>query len=338
MGTVAETGHLAHLFLDRTARRWDYIVTLREVPEGFRTETGFVRRRGITDLWAMNRVSWYGRPGARLERLDLRNRAGAIWEEGAFWRAGGAVEGGANLQLRAEMRGNLEVEATWMRDFYTLDGATYAGYTTGAAAGHPPVEGGRMGGLDGFTLSASSSRWRWLSIGAGAGTVEVPVFAEGVRGREWGFDVEAALRPTEALRVDARLRRSVLHRARDGSRYSDAIVPRLRVEYQLSRAVAVRALAQYAVEEVDLLRAPDGTPYLQGGQPFRLRRGERPGWEAPQLNPARLDLLFSYRPSPGTLVFLGYGREAVDDEAFRFRTLAPRSDGVFFKVSYLFRS
>jgi hypothetical protein len=51
VGTVEEAGHLAHLFLDRTARRWGYILTLRDVPEDFRTETGFVRRRGITEAW-----------------------------------------------------------------------------------------------------------------------------------------------------------------------------------------------------------------------------------------------------------------------------------------------
>jgi hypothetical protein len=109
------------------------------------------------------------------------------------------------------------------------------------------------------------------------------------------------------------------------------------MEYQVTRAVAVRALAQYAVEEVDVLRAPDGRPYLREGEPFRVRRGNRPGWDAPQLNPLRLDLLLSWRPSPGTVAFLGYGREVSDDEAFRFDGLAPRTDGLFLKLSYLFR-
>jgi hypothetical protein len=35
---------------------------------------------------------------------------------------------------------------------------------------------------------------------------------------------------------------------------------------------------------------------------------------------------------------LGYGREVTDDEAFRFDGLAPRTDGLFLKLSYLFRN
>jgi hypothetical protein len=42
--------------------------------------------------------------------------------------------------------------------------------------------------------------------------------------------------------------------------------------------------------------------------------------------------------APGTVAFLGYGREVTDDEAFRFDGLAPRTDGLFLKLSYLFRN
>lgn len=337
VATEDRRGHIARLVLDRTGRRWGYLASLRDVPAGFRTETGFVRRRGVTELMGGNRLSWYGAPGARVQRVDLRTGGSILFQERGLWQGDGAAEGGARATAIAQLAGNHDVEVSWARSFYTIDAADYARYSTGITTGDLLVDGGRIGAMDGFTVEFGSSHWKWLRFGVDAGTSEVPIFAEGVRGREWGFTVDAELRPTDALRIDARLRRSVLHRAPDGSRYSDAIVPRLRVEYQLTRAIAFRALAQYPVEKVDLLRAPDGTPYLLDGEPFRLRRGNTPPWTEPQLNPLRLDLLFSYRPSPGTLVFLGYGRESADDEAFRFRTLDPRSDGVFFKVSYLFR-
>jgi hypothetical protein len=183
-----------------------------------------------------------------------------------------------------------------------------------------------------------SSYFKWMDVAFEAAYGAVPIFAEGTRGREWALEAEVALRPTAALRVDASLRRVLLYRDRDGSRYSRALVPRLRTEYQITRAFAVRALAQYAVEEVDVLQTPDGRPYLREGEPFRVRRGNRPAWDAPQLNPLRLDLLLSWRPTPGTAAFLGYGREVTDDEAFRFDGLAPRADGLFLKLSYLFRN
>jgi hypothetical protein len=50
-----------------------------------------------------------------------------------------------------------------------------------------------------------------------------------------------------------------------------------------------------------------------------------------------MDWLFSYRPTPGTLVYLGYGSTMSETEEFRFRDLRRTSDGFFGKLSYLFR-
>ena len=50
-----------------------------------------------------------------------------------------------------------------------------------------------------------------------------------------------------------------------------------------------------------------------------------------------MDWLFSYVPSPGTVLFAGYGSSLTEPEAFRFRHLERVRDGVFVKLSYLFR-
>jgi len=54
-------------------------------------------------------------------------------------------------------------------------------------------------------------------------------------------------------------------------------------------------------------------------------------------NDFRNDVLFSYKPLPGTLVFFGYGTSLVEPEAFRFQNLSRASDGFFLKISYLLR-
>ncbi len=343
VATDDEVGHIANVYWDRTARRWGYIVTLRDVPSGFRTETGFVRRRGITEISGGNRVSWYGAQGALLQRLDVRNGFRRIYDERGLWKGEEGVEGSLSLEANATLRGNLEVEVGVERAFYTLDLADYADFSRVGPGGL--IETGdslvgpdpRMTGLHGVSLAMESSYFKTADIGVEVYVGGTPIFAEGTRGVETGIGAEVALRPTRSLRVDGSLGYSILHRASDDSRYSRALVPRVRVEYQLTRALAVRGLAQYSVEDVDVLRAPDGGEYLREGEPFRLRRGNLPSYLEPQLNPLRLDLLLSYRPSPGTVAFLGYGREVTDDEAFRFDGFAPRVDGLFFKVSYLFR-
>ena len=54
----------------------------------------------------------------------------------------------------------------------------------------------------------------------------------------------------------------------------------------------------------------------------------------------RGDLLFSYQPTPGTVLFAGYGstlRDPVDPGDPLRAGLRRSEDGFFFKASYLFR-
>jgi hypothetical protein len=50
-----------------------------------------------------------------------------------------------------------------------------------------------------------------------------------------------------------------------------------------------------------------------------------------------VDWLFSYQPTPGTVVFAGYGSTLADEETRRPYRLERRDDGFFAKVSYAWR-
>jgi len=50
-----------------------------------------------------------------------------------------------------------------------------------------------------------------------------------------------------------------------------------------------------------------------------------------------MDTLFSYQPTPGTMVFAGYGSLLSEPEGLRFGSRRRTNDGFFLKVSYLFR-
>ncbi len=51
----------------------------------------------------------------------------------------------------------------------------------------------------------------------------------------------------------------------------------------------------------------------------------------------RLDWLASYKPTPGTMVFFGYGASFVTDRTLSLANLQRMSDGFFLKVAYLLR-
>jgi hypothetical protein len=58
---------------------------------------------------------------------------------------------------------------------------------------------------------------------------------------------------------------------------------------------------------------------------------------ASRRNGLRLDALFAWHPTPGTVFFAGYGSSLNEEDAFAFRDLSRSRDGFFMKFSYLFR-
>jgi hypothetical protein len=54
-------------------------------------------------------------------------------------------------------------------------------------------------------------------------------------------------------------------------------------------------------------------------------------------NALRTDWLFSYRPTPGTVFFFGYGGSLSEPQALAFRGLRRTTDGFFVKGSYVLR-
>jgi hypothetical protein len=112
-------------------------------------------------------------------------------------------------------------------------------------------------------------------------------------------------------------------------------VPQLRLEYQLSRPIFLRLIGQYTSSEVDALRDDSRT---NGAILFRNPATGSFTRSAPSAtNTLRIDWLFSYRPAPGTVVFVGYGSSLDDGAPFRFRPLSRATDGFFVKLSYRFR-
>jgi hypothetical protein len=177
------------------------------------------------------------------------------------------------------------------------------------------------------SFSLTTPTYRWLTATASISGGEVPIFAEAAPGSSLRLDAAVDLRPTAALRTTIQVSRFTLDRKRDGSRFSSETIPRLKAEYQLSRALFLRVVGQYSARARRPLVDRDGNPILVSG----VRDA------GTQLNELRMDWLLSYRPSPGTLVYLGYGSTLEEPDEFRFRDLRRSTDGFFGKVSYLLR-
>lgn len=159
-------------------------------------------------------------------------------------------------------------------------------------------------------------------------------FFEPARGTSFSLATTLAWRPTDRVRTELRYTHAQLTRERDGSRLSTADIPRVKVEYQLARTVFVRVVGQYDAQWRDALRDPgtDAPILLRNPSTGTYDRSTRE-----RTNDLRMDWLFSYRPTPGTVVFAGYGSSLSEPDAFSFRDIRRVNDGFFLKLSYRFR-
>nr|MBA2458036.1 hypothetical protein [Gemmatimonadales bacterium] len=142
-------------------------------------------------------------------------------------------------------------------------------------------------------------------------------------------------RPTDKLRLEGTYALQQVRRRSDGSLVDVQHIPRAKLEYQLSRPIFLRLVGEYATDRQDDLRDDTRTegPLLV----FDSEAGDFVRAAGFRRSTFRSDVLFSYQPGPGTVLFAGYGSTLLDpDDPFRsgMRRVA---DGFFFKMSYLFQ-
>jgi Domain of unknown function (DUF5916) len=142
-------------------------------------------------------------------------------------------------------------------------------------------------------------------------------------------------RPTHQLRVQLMYNAQIYWRHDDGSIAAKTLIPRLDIEYQVSRPLFLRLVAQYDAAYQNNLRDDSRTEL-----PIFIldpTTGVYTRDSAYQSNQLEAQALFAYEPVPGTVAFFGYGNNLTEPNAFNFNPLRRVSDGFFVKFSYLFR-
>jgi hypothetical protein len=334
-------GHKAGSILqgdwDRTGRAWGFHYTLRSLDPGFKAPAGFVNRTGIIETRAFNRISFYGAPNAVVQTYGSFFGLDRIWNNTGANHA--LEESTESITPSATLRGGWLVSGALTHGFFAFDPSLYSDLAVQRI--DPAIPVGSTPVLDtvpfavpgpqkdqwGGSLSLTTPTYRRFTGTAAMTIGEVPVFREAAPGRSSRIDAILQIRPTTAIRNTLQLSRLTIDRRSDGSRFSSETIPRLKMEYQISPPIFVRFVGQYAARSRTPLRDRDGNPILVDGV---VDAGETS-------NQFSSDWLFSYRPVPGTLVYLGYGSTLEEPREFRFQNLHRTRDGFFGKISYLFR-
>ena len=236
------------------------------------------------------------------------------------------LEGREQFDATFQLRGGWELNGHLERNFVTFQDSSFAGYTIGSPTGpaYLPAED-----FSGGTWQAKviTPTWRQLDVELSYQRGRAAIFQEGVTGTGWLFAGEVELRPVSTIRAVARATVFRLSRL-DGSEFASSTIPRLKLEYQPNRALFFRVIGEYRSERTAALVDP------ASGDSLYIDGVAQPATES---NGLRVDLLASYEPTPGTVVFVGYGSSLESDEEFNWSRLERMSDGFFLKLAYLIR-
>lgn len=328
-GSGVRAGELWEVTMyDRTGRSYGNHGRLTGVSADFDAASGFVNRVNIVQGRIFNRFSFYGKPGALLENATTFIGFEPVWRYDDFFKFRSTLEGSISQRWILQLRGAWVATLFWSNNHQRFDQPDYAGYQVDSAG--TPVGFAVPHGLYNLWsgLGALSTPNRALKADVSLGYASGPIFAEASEGRALNLFLNLEWKPTSTLRVYGQWPHQRLTRAQGGSWFSTANIPRLKVEYQLTRDIFFRYVGQYFAQDRDTLRDPrSGTPLLVSGT-VAARTTE---------TEFRNDFLFSYKPVPGTVFFFGYGSSLSEPDPFSFRRLARTGDGFFLKASYLFR-
>lgn len=328
-GSGVKSGELWEATLyDRTGYSYGNHGRLTGISPDFDAQSGFVNRVNIVQGRFFNRFTWYGKEGAWLENATTFIGVEPVWRYNDFFKLKSTLEGSLSQRWILQLRGAWQATVFYSVNHQRFDPPEYQDYQIDSAG--TPVPFAVPHGLYNLWsgLGALSTPNRALKADVSLGYNSEPIFAEASEGRALNLFFNLTWKPTSALRFEGQWPHQRIQRAQDGSWFSTANIPRLKMEYQLTRDIFFRYVGQYLAQVRDTLRDPNsGNPLIVNGT-LAARETQ---------TEFRNDFLFSYKPTPGTVFFFGYGASLSEPDPFSFKDLARTRDGFFLKVSYLFR-
>ena len=325
--------------LRRSGREFGWSVSVNGRDPEFRAGSGFMSRPGVVYANITPRVTRFGRPDALLQSWSGAIAFNGMWHYDRF--TSGALRGD-EMKLAFNntftLRGGWQLGASLLVENFLYPEALYTDHAIDMGGDTVPFEGRPSINNYDLVLSWTTPGWQRFAADGFVLFGRDENFPEWAPGYLVWANLNTAWRPTERIRVSALYNETRVMRPDDWSTVTVTQIPRVKLEYQVARPVFVRVVSQYVARKQDALQDDGRTD-----RPILIRNPDTGVYEATQLqrdNQLRFDALFSYQPNPGTVIFAGYGSTLEDltgARLFELRDLTRRQDGLFVKVSYLFR-
>jgi len=337
-GTASTRGDIWEFSFDRTGRTYGFRNSIEGVSPAFESRAGFVPRLDYVQPQFNQRYTYFGKRGRVLEQAMIFLSGQGTWTYNGFFDADSPLETRLSLSGSLQLRGGWGVGFTPSMERFAFQPERYATYAV-----ETPRTAGRLDTLP-FVIGAAvparqlQMRLTTPQFGKFGGSISSTFgrdaeFFETAQARRVDVNATLDFRPTPKLRISTIMLHQEFRRMRDNSAILRTNIPRLRTEFQLNRAIFFRFVGQYESRLRDAYRDP------RTERPILLRNsaGTYVRTTRSQTNALRADWLFSYFPSPGKVVYLGYGASLNEAFAFRFREMDRTGDGFFVKVSWLYR-
>jgi hypothetical protein len=333
-------GQIASARFERAGRTFSANAEIEDSDHGFDPGSGFIQRLGTTQVSSRVGYTWFGDRGALLEQISPSLEAKGYWDHDRFWNGESIGEGELQLSSRFSFKNNITVFGNAKLSMFEYQPEQYDGLFVeqgdGSFMPFRPDQG-LFDGLTSYTVGIWVNKWQRVRGNIRYTISETPIFD-----RSFGVAIEPArsrsanaslnLYPTRALVAEIGVNYTTLTRQRDGVEYSTAVIPRIRAQYQFTRALFLRGIFEYGSQERgDLYDPVTGQPIYRCDDDGCDARVGSVGHDF------RFEGLVGFEPSPGTVFFFGYSRQMEDASAFGFENVRPTADGLFIKLSYRFR-
>ncbi|MEZ4697046.1 MAG: DUF5916 domain-containing protein [Rhodothermales bacterium] len=307
----------------------------------FNAESGFINRVGVVQNTFVPRRTWFGPEGAFVEQFTGGLTFDGTWDYDRFTRGTEPNDAKLHLNSAYSFRGGWSGNTSFYYESFKYPKELYTDFFIELQDDSgTPIDTVAYTGTDRLVNTGFWSTIETPQLNTFSGSFFV------VAGRddnffEWApadiLFITLALNwnPTDQLRFNFLYNHQQYIRTDDRSNVGLRRVPRLKAEYQITPSIFVRLVGQYDSNFTDALRDNSRTD-----DPILILDRETGEYErsvARRTNSFRFDWLFSFRPNPGTVIFLGYGSGLTEPNTYRFRDLRRQNDGIFVKLSYLFR-
>lgn len=335
---ATKTAPMGDLSLQRTGYRYGALYNVSVIGSDFAAASGFVPRSDFVRFGLYQRISFYPKASI-LESWLTRVGTEQLWDYNGFFDGESVRETKLQAENVMNLRGGWLVSLTPVRETWVFTNQNYSSYRVirPAGAGRPQpdtVAFSPSARTPTYVLLGRITTPQYSLVTGRLSTIlgrDVEFFETGTA-RRVDVTADADWRLSDQLRLTTSYLFSNYSRRRDGSTFSRANVPRLKLEYQLSRPLFVRFVGQYDNRTRDALRDPRTDFPLGLVSDGVVKQSTRQ-----TVRDIRVDWLVSFVPTPGTVLFAGYGASLYEPDAFRFRDLERVRDGVFVKLSYLLR-